>query len=70
MDLNLNPDAIDIYTLTINTDNTPPASFRGLADLIIKVNGNAKVVLAQLHLQLYSLLKLVTIQVYSEESLV
>jgi hypothetical protein len=39
MDLNLNPDAIDIYTLTINDNNNPVASFNGLAELKVKVNG-------------------------------
>ena len=46
MDLNLNPDAIDIYTLTINTDNSPVASFNGLAELKVKVNGKDTVAFA------------------------
>jgi hypothetical protein len=46
MDLNLNPDAIDIYTLTISTNNSPVASFNGLAELTVKVNGKDKVAFA------------------------
>jgi hypothetical protein len=46
MDLNLNPDAIDIYTLTINTNNSPVASFNGLAELKVKVNGKDTVAFA------------------------
>jgi hypothetical protein len=46
MDLNLNPDAIDVYTLTYTTNGTAPSSStpnligaNGLANLTIKVNG-------------------------------
>jgi hypothetical protein len=46
MDLNLNPDAIDVYTLTINTNNSPVASFNGLAELTVKVNGKDTVAFA------------------------
>jgi hypothetical protein len=46
MDLNLNPDAIDIYTLTISTNNSPVASFNGLAELKVKVNGKDTVAFA------------------------
>ncbi len=46
MDLNLNPDAIDIYTLTytnVTGGNSPSGAFNGLAALKIKVNGSTSI---------------------------
>jgi hypothetical protein len=43
MDLNLNPDAIDVYTLTYTNGNSPSGAFNGLAALKIKVNGSTSI---------------------------
>jgi hypothetical protein len=60
MDLNLNPDAIDIYTLTYTTSGTAPSSStpnligaNGLANLTIKVNGQtSNIITGSLSVQL------------------